>query len=67
MSGKMKTHKMISKRIRTTKTGKVIKRAGGQDHFNSHESGNTTRNKRSDLEVSKKFERTVKNLAQTNR
>jgi len=66
MSGKMKTHKMVSKRIRVTKGGKVIKRHGGQDHFNSHESGNTTRNKRSDKTVSKAFERTVKNLARTN-
>jgi len=67
MPGKMKTHKMISKRIRVTKTGKLIKRAGGQDHFNSRDTGNATRNKRSDLEISKKFEKTVKNLAQTNR
>jgi ribosomal protein L35 len=66
MSGKMKTHKMISKRISVTKSGKVIKRAAGQDHFNSHESGNTTRNKRSDKTVSKAFVKTIKTLARTN-
>lgn len=67
MSGKMKTHKMVSKRIRVTKNGKVMKRAGGQDHFNSHESGKVTRNKRSDKQVSKSFERTVKTLARVNK
>lgn len=61
----MKTHKMVSKRVRATKTGKLLKRKGGQDHFNSHESGNTTRGKRSDKAVSKVFAKTVKILART--
>ncbi len=59
----MKTHKMVSKRVRTTKTGKLLKRKGGQDHFNSRESGNTTRSKRSDQTVAKVFTKTVKTLA----
>ncbi len=59
----MKTHKMISKRVKVTKSGKLLKRAGGQDHFNSRESGNTTRGKRSDKIISKAFTRTVKVLA----
>ncbi len=46
--GKMKTKKMIAKRFRVTRTGKVIHRAAGQDHFNGRESGNTTRKKRTD-------------------
>jgi len=54
---------MVSKRIRTTKTGKLLKRAGGQDHFNGRESGNTTRGKRSDKTIAKVFTRTVKTLA----
>jgi len=57
---------MVSKRIKVSKTGKVTKRAGGQDHFNSHESGNTTRNKRSDVQIGKAFEKTIKTLARTN-
>lgn len=59
----MKTHKMISKRVRVTKGGKVIKRHGGQDHFNSRDSGKTTRNKRRDQALSPAFEKAVKTLA----
>jgi ribosomal protein L35 len=56
--GKLKTRQNIAKRykVKKTKTGKqVIKRTDGQDHFNSRETGNTKRNKRSD-----------KNIANTN-
>jgi len=45
---KQKTHKALSKRVKLTGTGKVLKRTAGQDHYNSSERGNTTRNKRSD-------------------
>lgn len=58
----MKTHKTVSKRVRVTATGKMIKRKGGQDHFNSRESGNVTRNKRSDLGVYTTFARSIKKL-----
>jgi len=44
-----KTYKALSKRVKVTKTGKVLKRKAGQDHFNSRETGNTRRNKRSDV------------------
>ncbi|MEI7511952.1 MAG: 50S ribosomal protein L35 [Candidatus Uhrbacteria bacterium] len=59
---KQKTSKTVSKRIRITKTGKMIKRKGGQGHFNSRDSGNTTRNKRSDLEISACYTRNIKQL-----
>ncbi|MEK7607084.1 MAG: 50S ribosomal protein L35 [Patescibacteria group bacterium] len=45
---KLKTHKLVSKRFWFTKSGKAMKRKAGQDHFNSRESGNTTRTKRID-------------------
>ena len=45
---KVKTHKGTAKRIKKTKTGKLIVRATGQDHFNARESGKTTKNKRRD-------------------
>ena len=45
---KVKTHKGTAKRIRKTKTGKLIARSTGQDHFNSRESGKVTINKRRD-------------------
>lgn len=58
--GKMKTKKSISKRFQVTKTGKVLKRVNGQGHFNSRETGNERRNKRSDLAMSKTMHRFVK-------
>ena len=58
----MKTHKAVAKRVRITKTGKVMKRHGGQDHFNSRDSGNTTRNKRRDQSVAKQYTRNIKTL-----
>ncbi len=56
---KFKTRKTISKRIRVTKNGKVIKRKAGQDHFNSRESGKVTRNKRRDITLSSRFEKNL--------
>lgn len=43
---KQRTVKVISKRVRITRTGKIKHKRAGQDHFNSREPGNTTRNKR---------------------
>lgn len=57
---KQKTHKAISKRVRVTKTGKLLKRKSGQDHFNARESGKVTRNKRSDKQVPKTLEKNIK-------
>ncbi len=37
----MKTNKSFTKRIRVTKTGKLIARKAGQDHFNAKERGRT--------------------------
>lgn len=45
---KVKTHQGASKRLRVTKTGKVMHRTSGQDHFNSRETGKVTKNKRQD-------------------
>ncbi|KKQ27029.1 MAG: hypothetical protein US42_C0016G0014 [Candidatus Magasanikbacteria bacterium GW2011_GWC2_37_14] len=59
---KAKTHKGASKRFKVTKskTGlKVLKRTDGQDHFNSRESGNTKRNKRSDHEMAQAMKQTI--------
>ncbi|OIO19940.1 MAG: 50S ribosomal protein L35 [Candidatus Magasanikbacteria bacterium CG_4_10_14_0_8_um_filter_32_14] len=59
---KMKTHKGTTKRfiVKRSKKGiKVLKRHDGQDHFNSRESGNTKRNKRSDNTVSLPLQKIV--------
>ncbi len=49
---KAKTHKGTSKRLRKTASGKIMQRSAGQGHFNSRESGKTTKNKRRDTEMS---------------
>lgn len=46
-----KTYKTLSKRVKVTKNGKILKRKAGQDHFNTRESGKVTRNKRRDVTV----------------
>jgi ribosomal protein L35 len=56
----MKTHNAIAKRFKVTKTGKVLKRAAGQDHFNAREGGKTTRNKRRDRSMSECYTKTIK-------
>lgn len=50
---KVKTHKGTAKRIKISRRGKLLSRATGQDHFNSRESGKTTKNKRRDLVLHK--------------
>lgn len=49
----MKTHKGAAKRLKRTGSGKLVYRKAGQDHFNSRERGNTTRNKRRDMVLHK--------------
>lgn len=58
----MKTYKAFAKRVKVTGKGKLIKRKAGQDHFNSRESGNTTRAKRTDVGLSKNLQRLSKVL-----
>lgn len=60
---KMKTRKTIAKRIHVTKRGKLLIRKGGQDHFNSRESGKVTRNKRRDIHAPAVYVKTIKKLA----
>jgi large subunit ribosomal protein L35 len=59
---KIKTHKATAKRFKVTGTGKIKQRKGGQDHFNSKETGKTTRQKRRDKDVYKGLVKTVKKL-----
>ncbi|MBI5004143.1 50S ribosomal protein L35 [Candidatus Kaiserbacteria bacterium] len=37
----MKTNKSFSKRLRVTRTGKIVARAPGQNHFNAKQSGSS--------------------------
>lgn len=58
----MKTHQAIAKRIKITKSGKLLKRHGGQDHFNARDKGKITRKKRRDQTVPKVFTKNLKAL-----
>jgi len=58
---KQKTNKRVAKTLWVTGSGKLMRRRAGQAHFNSRESGNTTKNKRRDLAVDKTYSK-LKNL-----
>jgi ribosomal protein L35 len=57
---KMKTYKALTKRVKKTKKGKVIVRSKSQDHFNTHETGKKTRNKRRDGKLHKSSIKSIK-------
>lgn len=57
-----KTHKAITKRVKLTKSGKLMKIKNGRDHFNARESGKVTRNKRRGLSINGRFARNMKSL-----
>lgn len=63
---KIKTHKATVKRYRKTAGGKLKKVKAGQGHFNSRESGKTTRKKRLDITADKTLSRTIKALTPYN-
>jgi ribosomal protein L35 len=46
MTKGMKTNKSFSKRLNLTKNGKVLRRKGGQNHFNAKKSGENNLNKK---------------------
>lgn len=62
---KLKTHKALAKRVRVTKTGKVMKRRAGQAHFNSRSSGKITRKKRRDQPLSEAHAKAIQTLLHT--
>lgn len=59
---KMKTKKLLQKRVKITGKKKVMIRTGGQDHFNARESSRVTKNKRRDKEISSANVKNVKKL-----
>ncbi|PIR73358.1 MAG: 50S ribosomal protein L35 [Candidatus Moranbacteria bacterium CG10_big_fil_rev_8_21_14_0_10_35_21] len=58
---KMKTNKAVSKKVRITKTRKVMRRKTNQNHFNAKETGQEGRNKRRDVRLFKADEKNVLN------
>ncbi|MEK7203156.1 MAG: 50S ribosomal protein L35 [Patescibacteria group bacterium] len=59
---KIKTHKATAKRFKITRNNKMLHRKAGQDHFNSRESGNVTRNKRRDVAIDISAAKVIKQL-----
>lgn len=59
---KLKTNKTAAKRFKVTKNQKLLKRHGGQDHFNTRDAGKITRKKRRDSAISKSLTRTLKRM-----
>jgi ribosomal protein L35 len=57
---KIKTKRAVAKRFKLSKTGKVIARKAGQDHFNSTETGNQTRVKRTDKKIVSGLKKIIK-------
>lgn len=55
----MKTYKAATKRVWKTRGKKIMHRKAGQDHFNARESGKVTRNKRRDVTLSHRTNRTI--------
>lgn len=59
---KLKTHQSIAKRFKISKTGKLIRKRAGQDHFNAREKGSITRGKRRPLNTREATARPLKRL-----
>lgn len=59
---KAKTRKSIAKRFKITKTGKILRRATGQNHYGMKKSGESKRKKRKWVRVSKPEAKKIKKL-----
>ncbi len=59
---KLKTRKSITKRFKITKTGKILRRCTGLDHYLAKKSGKKIRRKRKLVEVSKAETKKIKKL-----
>jgi len=58
----MKTRKSITKRFKITRTGKVLRRPVGQDHYLAKKSPKKRRKNRKWVEVSKSEAKKIKKL-----
>ncbi len=56
----MKTRKSILKRFKITKTGKILRRVCGQDHYRAKKSGKKIRETRKWVPVSKAEAKVIK-------
>ena len=58
----MKMRKSIKKRFKITKTGKILRRPTGQDHFRAKKSGKRKRMSRKWIKVSKTEVKKIRKL-----
>ncbi|PIZ01155.1 50S ribosomal protein L35 [bacterium (Candidatus Gribaldobacteria) CG_4_10_14_0_8_um_filter_33_9] len=58
----MKTRKSIIKRFKITKTGKILRRAIGQDHARAKKSGNKIRQMRKWIPLPKPLVKKIKKM-----
>ena len=58
----MKTRKSIIKRFKITKTGKILRRRAGQDHYRAKKSGKAVRRGRKWILVSRPEAKKIKKL-----
>jgi len=57
-----KTNKSLSKRIKITGSGKVMKRSPGQNHFNAKDNGTKGQRKHGDVRAPSELSKKVKAL-----
>lgn len=60
---KLKTKKSITKRFKFTKSGKVLRRATGQDHYREKKTGAFRRKRRKWILVTESYAKRIKKLA----
>jgi large subunit ribosomal protein L35 len=58
----MKTRKSITKRFKITKTGKILRRTTGVDHYLAKKSGQQIRQKRKWVELHKSEVKKIKKM-----
>ncbi|MCX6789441.1 MAG: 50S ribosomal protein L35 [Candidatus Gribaldobacteria bacterium] len=58
----MKTRKALVKRFKVTKTGKILRKIGGQNHYRSKKSGKVIRQKRKMIEVPKTLAKQLRKM-----
>jgi len=56
----MKTKKSLTKRFKLTKTGKILRRSTGQDHYRSKKTGKQIRQKRRWVELPKPLAKKIR-------
>lgn len=58
----MKTRKSITKRFKITRTGKILRKKTGQDHYRAKKSGKQKRQKRRWVPVAEPLAKRIKKL-----